>query len=238
VADPDTITIINPVKKQPREALGHFAVAWASARPASVSRLFDECVAWYEAQQREMAATPSQPAAGEHRPEPTAASSSRRPKRARSQWTHHAHPHLLASMPTRAELIVEANTFKSATDARVCSLLARKYRGDRAKFETAVQEAMTQLKAIRPTTSKTCGSPTRLRSTVTRWLNWYFKTSRPERCSSNARITDRDIEDRKRVQYCLGLDRARVLRQLKACNLTYRETSIVSQVVDLAEKWN
>ncbi len=238
VADPDTITIINPVKKQQREALGHFATAWATARPANATNLFDECVAWYEAQQRGTTAAPSEPAVSETQPGRTVSESPGLPGRVLRRQTQRAGIHVPAALPTRAALLGEHNTFKAATHARICSLLARKYRGDRASFEIAVQEGMAELRAIRPASSKTCGSPTRLRSTVTRWLNWYFKGFRQERCVSQARITDRDIEDRKRVAYCLGLDRARVLRHLKPRNLTYHEKSILSKFLDLADKWN
>lgn len=239
IADPETISIINPVKKQQREALGHFAVAWQSARPANASCLFDECVAWYEAQQqRETAAAQSEPAVSDTQPRSTASRNPGLPGRVSTRRTRRAGGYVPASLPTRSALLGEQNTFKAATDARICSLLVRKYRGDRACFEIAVKEGMTELRAIRPATSKTCGSPTRLRSTVTRWMNWYFKNFRPERCVSKARITDRDVEDRKRVAYCLGLDRARVLRHLKHRNLTYHEKSILSRFLDLAQKWN
>jgi hypothetical protein len=222
VADRETISMIHPVQQRQREALGHFAVAWQAARPANASRLFKDAIAWYRAQQQKA----------------SAASSSGTPTASKTRKSPAIHRKPTAALPSTLALIGEQNTFKAATDARICSLLAQKYRGDKSQFETAVQEGMAALRAIRPMTSKTCGDPHRLRSTVTRWLNWYFKGYRPERCSSGAHASDRDTEDRKRIEYCLGLDRARVLRHLDRCHLTYHEKTIVSRFLDLAEKWN
>jgi hypothetical protein len=236
VADPETISIIHPVKKRQREALGHFAVAWQAARPANAARLFKDALAWYRAQQQKASTAPSSASASEHQAEPTTGGNPGLSGRASSPHTRQTRRHAPASLPATAALINEPNTFKSATDALICSLITRKYRGDKSQFETAVQEGMAQLQAIRPATSKTCGDPHRLRSTVTRWMDWYFKGFRPDRCSSGARLTGRDAEDRKRVEYCLGLDRARILRHMN--NLTYDEKTIASRFLDLAEKWN
>lgn len=220
LADPASVTILHPVRKRQREALGHFAVAWADSKPANAERLFDECMQWVEKQKQaeseQAASTP-----GVKPPAPLSCP-----------------PRLRACGATVDELISEPNTFKSATEARICSQLAHRFRGNRRYFNQAVEQAMAQLKDIRPKISRTCSDQKLLRSTVTRWMRWYFDHYDAKKACRRNMITDRDREDRERVSYCRGLDRKRVLRQLRDRGLKYREKSIFSRFLDLADKWN
>lgn len=220
LADPETVTILHPVKKRQREALGHFAVAWDESKPANAKRLFDECVQWAEKQTQDE----SQPAVS-------------KPK-VKSSAPLSCPPKLRACGPNVGELISEPNTFKAATEAHICSQLAHRYQANSRHFDQAVEQAMTRLKEVRPTTSRTCSDQNLLRSTVTRWMHWYFDHYDPKKASRRNTITDRDREDRERIDYCRGLNRKQVLRHFRDRGLNYREKGIISRFMDMADKWN
>lgn len=220
LADPETVTILHPVEKRQREALGHFAIAWAESKPANAERLFDECVQWVEKQQK----ADSQPAIS--KPQVKSQASNSCPRKVR------------ACGASVGELISEPNTFKSATEARICSQLAHQYQGNSRHFDQAVEQAIARLKEIRPTNSRTCSDQNLLRSTVTRWMRWYFDNYDSKKASRRNMITDRDREDRERIDYCRGLNRKQVFRHLRSRGLNHREKGIISRFLDLAEKWN
>jgi hypothetical protein len=221
VADPETVAICKPVEKRQRETLEHFAIAWAAAKPADSDKLFGPCVCWAE----KPAQVPT--AAIAALPEPETPSKPK-PRSSAPQ----------ASPVSRDELVKEPNTFKAATKARICSRLVRHYRGQRAFFNTAVEQAMVELRKVRAATSRTCSDPDLLRATTTRWMEWYFARYDAKKAGRGRTLSDEDRNDEKRISYCKGLSRKLILQQLKHRNLSYREKQAFSKFLDIAEKWN
>lgn len=127
------------------------------------------------------------------------------------------------------DALLEKNTFKAATDRRICSRLAIKYQGQPVFFDQAVEAAKLELISVRPSSSKTCRNQGLLHATSKRWMEHSFSTFDSYRCL----VSSRDKENAKSFASSNSLDDALLVRFLKdRLHLSLRECSFVRSVFE------
>ena len=207
VADPETLEILHPAEK-PAHTLAWFAEAWHAAKPAKLEDLFGPAVSWKQKKQSSIVS----------------------PRFSSSPNIKHVH---VEGCSTENALL-EKNTFKAATDRRICSRIAIKYQGQPCFFDQAVEEAKLELFAVRPSSSKTCHNPCLLHGTCKRWMDHYFSTFDSSRCL----LSRRDKEDATRFASSSSLDQKLLFRFLKdRLHLSFRECSIVRSLFERMRLW-
>jgi len=127
----------------------------------------------------------------------------------------------------------ERNTFTAAIDAKIFARQAWKYQGNMKYLDKAVAEIKKEFVKRRPADSKTASHPDPF---LTRVMKWHFKNFDPSRGKGQGRRM-RDNEDRKRIQYCLGLDMKCVFRALANKRLSYREKGILTKFYRLVQQY-
>jgi hypothetical protein len=206
LVDPETMEILHPAEK-PAHTLSWFAEAWHAAKPANLKALFEPAVAFKKKQ-----------------------SSIVSPRSFSSKTVKNVHVEGCSS----DDALLEKNTFKAATDRRICSRITIKYQGQPVFFDQAVEEAKLELFSVRPSSSKTCRNPHLLHATCKRWMDYYFSTFDSSRCL----ISRRDKDDVKRFSSSDSLDLAMLVRFLKdRFHLSFRECSIVRSVFEKMQIW-
>jgi hypothetical protein len=211
VADPETGEVLHPPEK-PSDTLAAFSEAWYAVKPVSPKTLFGPAMDWKKQKAMKPIATPK--------------SLTFAPK------------NVVVHGCSNGQALKEANTFKAATDRRICSRLTIKYRGNEAFFDHAVEEAKNELVSIRPSSSRTCSSKRLLHSTCKRWMRWYFDNFESSSCRSS-QFSKKESDDRQRFCSSRSLDFSLLLRFLKQhCHLSFRELSIVSAVLNKMRKWH
>lgn len=213
IADPENATILHHEEK-PSHGLARFADAWFEAHPAKLKKLFGPAWSWKDRENEEPVKTV------------------RKTRRTPTKLVPVREVTVVGS--SSGQSLDEPNTFLAATSRKICSRITIKYQGQRCYFDKAVQEAKHELCSIRPSTSKTCSSPSLLDSTVRRWMDWYFSKFNSERCSASSR----DIEDARRIRSSLLLDECFVFRFLdKRVHLRFREEKILSKIFAKMKEW-
>jgi len=205
--DPETMEILHPAEK-PADTLSWFAEAWHSAKPANLKTLFGPAVARKKKEQSSIVSSRS--------------------------FSSTTIKNVHVESCSTDDALLEKNTFKAATDRRICSRIAIKYQGHPEFFDQAVEEAKLELFSVRPSSSKTCRNSHLLHATCKRWMDYYFSTFKPSRCL----IARRDIDDAKRFSSFDSLDCALLVRFLKdRLNLSFRECSIVRSIFGKMQAW-
>lgn len=231
VCDPVTLQLVDPIEDKTSESLGGFAKAWNDAIPVNAERLeqlIQQVVAPPESS-KHWGPVPICPVG----PLTTDKGNTTEPDRVVNGTHTFSRTAPEGDIDYVTKMRDTKNPFVRSTMDRICSNLTIRYQADEKYFDAAVDEAKKRLTYISPSDSDTCGNPTVLDQTMRRWMRWYFANYKPDKVKDGAR-SRRDMEDEKRLAYCMGLDEYRIMRLV---NLSFREKRLLSSFLKLVSKF-